>query len=56
MPGLCLPPGLQQPVDLLEDIPEGGYGWFLIRSLTKDLAYHRINGTNHLSFLIIDGV
>ena len=41
-----------QPADLsvpLEDLPEGGFGWFLIRELTSDIKYERDNGNNRLS-------
>ena len=34
----------------LEEMPEGGFGWFLIRELARDLQYARIEGRNHLSF------
>ncbi len=34
------------------DLPEGGFGWFLIRTLAQDLYYQRRNGSNHLSFCI----
>jgi serine/threonine-protein kinase RsbW len=34
------------------DLPEGGFGWHLIRSLTADLTYARSAGQNRLSFLI----
>ena len=50
MPGLCLPEGRFQPLDDLADLPEGGFGWFLIRSLTQGLAYRRSKGINRLSF------
>lgn len=33
----------------LETLPEGGFGWFLIRQLTRDLSYQRHNGCNRLS-------
>ena len=33
-------------------LPEGGFGWFLIKSLAQDLRIHRVNGTNHLTFSI----
>lgn len=36
----------------LEDTPEGGFGWFLIRSLARDLSYAREGGRNRLSFRI----
>jgi serine/threonine-protein kinase RsbW len=50
MPGLCLPEGPFQPLKDLADLPEGGFGWFLIRSLTEGLAYQRSKGLNSLSF------
>lgn len=31
-----------------EPMPEGGYGWFLIRELVRDLIYDRKNGENVL--------
>lgn len=31
-------------------LPEGGFGWFLIRDLVEDLGYHRANGRNLLAF------
>ena len=45
-----LPPG--RPADLSvsrESLPEGGFGWLLIRELTNDLTYDRHNGYNKLS-------
>ena len=53
MPGLCLPKGRFQPLGLTEDLPEGGFGWFLIRSLTQGLEYRHANGVNRLSFTLI---
>lgn len=52
MPDGTLPEGRQvSRQDLaLADLPEGGFGWHLIRTLTRDLAYTRIAGTNRLSF------
>jgi len=32
------------------DLPEGGFGWFLIRDLVEDLGYQRTNGRNLLAF------
>lgn len=40
------------PADPL-DIPEGGFGWALIRELTDDLTYRRLDGRNHLTFSIL---
>jgi serine/threonine-protein kinase RsbW len=54
MPGGAAPPG-QLPAGLagrIEDLPEGGFGWFLIRTLTSDLTYHRQDGRNRLSFTL----
>ncbi|WP_160147765.1 ATP-binding protein [Tabrizicola flagellatus] len=36
----------------LQDLPEGGFGWHLIRSLCADLSYTRSEGRNLLVFLI----
>lgn len=53
MPDGTPPLGRQTLLDVpLEDLPEGGFGWFLIRSLTRDLDYVRQRGSNRLSFLI----
>lgn len=32
------------------DLPEGGFGWFLIRQLTRDLCYRRHDGWNLFTF------
>ena len=37
------------------DLPEGGFGWFLIRSLSQDLRYCRSEGRNHLFFRLDAG-
>lgn len=34
------------------DLPEGGFGWFLIREMTEDLSYLRSNGRNWLSLTL----
>lgn len=53
MPDGTPPLGRQALVDVpLEEMPEGGFGWFLIRSLTRDLDYLRQSGGNRLSFRI----
>lgn len=31
-------------------VPEGGFGWFLIRELAQDLTYARLNSRNCLAF------
>lgn len=54
LPGLCLPAGRNPAPDAAisslsrHDLPEGGFGWFLIRSLTSTLRYRRVAGRNHL--------
>jgi serine/threonine-protein kinase RsbW len=53
LPGLSLPlaalPGTTGPIC---DLPEGGFGWFLIHRLTSDLSYQRIADENRLTFKI----
>lgn len=55
MPGLALPdgqlPAISDQTDLL---PEGGFGWFLIRELASGLDYYRQNGWNRLDMVIED--
>jgi serine/threonine-protein kinase RsbW len=52
MPGAKLPDTLMpQTVGLsLENLPEGGFGWPLIRALTRELTYLRTGGCNRVSF------
>ncbi|MES2541291.1 MAG: ATP-binding protein [Pseudomonadota bacterium] len=53
MPHERLPVGQLPSTDTaLEDLPEGGFGWHLIHSLTHDLTYLRTGGCNRLSFLL----
>lgn len=53
MPGGLLPEGRSHPENLpLESLPEGGFGWSLIRQLTEDLAYQRRGGANVLTFRV----
>ena len=49
MPDEQLPPGLPADVGVdLGDLPEGGFGWHLIRNLTSDISYRRKGDTNVL--------
>lgn len=49
MPDERLPAGeLATPTDL----PEGGFGWYLIRSLSRDLRYARYGRLNELTFVL----
>ena len=53
MPGLELPAGILPTHDTaFEDLPEGGFGWFLIRNMTADLVYDRTPDGNCLQFHI----
>ena len=51
LPGERLPEGALPPADA-DALPEGGFGWHMIRSLTGDLAYRRRDGCNHLGFTL----
>lgn len=47
-----LPLGLAADVSVaFEDLPEGGFGWFLIRQLTRSIDYEREDGKNTLSLV-----
>lgn len=49
MPDGKPPLGNAQPISpVIEDLPEGGFGWFLIRDLAKDVCYRRIGAENLL--------
>ena len=50
MPENSLPAGNLAPLGAVKDLPEGGFGWHVIRSLSKDLHYQRVDGQNQLSF------
>lgn len=50
LPENRLPPGLAADLSVPHaDLPEGGFGWFLIRELTSDIRYDRCGLINHLS-------
>jgi serine/threonine-protein kinase RsbW len=56
LPEGCTPLGIAAPVDVaLDDLPEGGFGWFLIRNLAKDVHYYRRDGENHLHLRLAVG-
>lgn len=49
IPDCALPPGvLVDPGTALDDLPEGGFGWFLIRTLSDGIAYRRRAAENQL--------
>ena len=48
--GCLLPPGA--PTAGAIDLPEGGFGWFLIHGLTQELCYYREERRNFLAFRV----
>lgn len=52
LPPDCLSPSLPRMDRGTENLPEGGFGWFLIRDLTHDLGYRRERGKNFLAFTL----
>ncbi|WP_085977144.1 ATP-binding protein [Roseobacter sp. AzwK-3b] len=46
VPPIGAPPDVNRPVD---DLPEGGFGWFLIRDLTDHVDYVRHGSENRLT-------
>lgn len=53
MPQACRPlPGTRAPLGAPSDLPEGGFGWHLIRELSRDLSYERRSGWNRLSLTV----
>jgi len=47
LPGEALPEGRAADVDVaVAALPEGGFGWFLIRTLVSDIVYDRRDGRN----------
>lgn len=53
MPGGLAPLGMSQDLNIgIPDLPEGGFGWFLIRDLARDVTYRRVEGHNQLDLRI----
>ena len=50
LPSDCLAPRNLPSCEL--ELPEGGFGWFLIQDLVSELSYARAGGRNHLAFVI----
>lgn len=49
-PGDTLPDGKPADINVRSaDLPEGGFGWFLIRELASRVEYERTGGGNNLS-------
>ena len=60
--GMPLPPmlllqdhGLPELGAAPEDLPEGGFGWFIVHALTDDMMYEREAGENRLTFSLGGG-
>ncbi|WP_299780327.1 ATP-binding protein [uncultured Roseobacter sp.] len=50
MPDGTTPMGQRVSVDVEPgDLPEGGFGWFLIQDLAKDVSYQRVGSENQLT-------
>lgn len=57
MPDGKTPLGMIAPMgDDLMDLPEGGFGWFLIQDLARDVRYERIGNENALSLRLAIGL
>lgn len=50
MPDDALPQGDHPMLPSIDDLPEGGFGWFMIRELAETLRYNRRSGRNCLYF------
>ncbi|MDE3120537.1 MAG: ATP-binding protein [Paracoccaceae bacterium] len=51
-PDRRLPSGRLVAGRLTDSLSEGGFGWHLIRNLSRELHYERNRGQNRLSFLL----
>ncbi|WP_050526950.1 ATP-binding protein [Pseudorhodobacter aquimaris] len=47
-----LPQGLLPEINAWDDLPEGGFGWYLIRSQVRHLSYQREGKHNRLTFCL----
>ncbi len=55
MPGGAAPSGRLRLSAPGAALPEGGFGWHLIRSLSQDVDYRRVSGRNYLSLRVQAG-
>ena len=56
LPDNIIPHGKMPDVDCaVADLPEGGFGWLLIRQLSSGLEYTRINGENNFKLFLSVG-
>lgn len=50
LPGLALPEGkLPDMGETVDDLPEGGFGWYLVHTLCSSIHYERIADVNRLT-------
>ena len=57
MPDGQMPLGQLSPLDVdLQNLPEGGFGWFLIQHLARDVSYARVDDENHLQMRLAVGL
>ena len=59
LPGAELPEGKPANIDTtIDQLPEGGFGWFMIRAIARDVRYKRWRGRNHLRLIfdLIPGI
>ncbi|MBL9059213.1 MAG: ATP-binding protein [Mangrovicoccus sp.] len=53
LPGGTIPDPCEPDLDVATpDLPEGGFGWGLIRTLSSGLSYRRMSERNRLAFRI----
>jgi serine/threonine-protein kinase RsbW len=52
MPDERLPVGELATLATPANLPEGGFGWYLIRALSRDLRYARYGTLNELTFVL----
>ncbi|MEM7643934.1 MAG: ATP-binding protein [Pseudomonadota bacterium] len=56
LPATCLADAaLPEAGGRIDDLPEGGFGWFIIHQIASDIAYERVDGRNCLAFSIPTG-
>jgi len=53
MPAGKAPIGSAPDIDVADaDMPEGGFGWFMIQTLAQEVRYERIGESNHLTLTL----
>ena len=53
LPSTCLSsPTLPRHSGVIDGLPEGGFGWFIIHQIATDIDYERVDGQNRLALSI----